>query len=114
MQQPERTRLAPSNPGTHLPHRRVVAVYERHGRENFGLRGRRGEPARVRRCGGQWLLTHHVLPRPYGKFREGSVSEIRSADVHDVHVRSADQLLGRGSRMIDHQPFRRAGSLLKG
>src|SRR2546430_10446033 len=55
----------------------------------------------IRRPPRSTLFPYTTLFR--SKFREGSVSEIRSADVHDVHVRSADQLLGRGSRMIDHQ-----------
>ena len=101
VQQAHRAGLPAGDALARLAHRRVVAVDER----NRGLDGPTSAAAStssLRLCGveRERLLADHVLAGGQRGLGERQVKVVRRADVHDVDVRVAHELLGGVERPI--------------
>ena len=101
MQQVQRTGGAAADALARLAQGRVVAVGKRHGGDAAG--GGRGveEPARAGDVERERLLADDVLAGRQRGLGERQVQVVGRADVDDVDVVGAHELLGRGERAPD-------------
>ena len=94
VEEAHRAGLTARDPLAGLAHRRVVAVDEGHRCVVSRLGRRVDEPLRAGHVERQRLLADHVLSRRERCLGERQVEMVRRADVHDVHVWIANELLG--------------------
>ncbi len=94
MEKANRPGLPASDALAGLADRRVVAVDERNAGEQSRFGGEVQEVSRAARVGCQRLLADDVLACRQRCLGERNVQVVRRADVHDVDVRVAHEVLG--------------------
>jgi hypothetical protein len=113
VQQVERAGLAAADALPRFANGRVVAIDERYACKQTGARRGVHESFRSRDVR-QRLLAHDVLAGCEGSLGEWVVKVVGRADVHDVDVRIANQLLGRVERARRAELLRRRGGGVRG
>jgi hypothetical protein len=98
VQQMDRAGPSCSHALARLADGRIEAVDERDARVEARLRRELGEPLGAGEVGGERLLAHDVLARLERRLGERQVEVVGGADVDDVDVGVADELLGRVER----------------